>query len=271
MKKLFKKGREIYDLVAPYGKWKLGAVMLVALVQGILQVIGVTSILPFLALAAQPESFMKSAAGQQITAIWPNLTERGLLIGAGVFAILMLASANATLLFGEVVRTRYVQGLGHWLKTGLLSRMMANPYHYFLNHNTGELLKKTSGDVFTFISGILAPLMDLLARLLTVILLLFALLLISPKLTIGSGLVLGLYYVGVYQLLAPMRKTFSGRFKFANRGAMKQANQSLSGIKPIKVHNAELSFLSKYGGYTAEQARLSKWIPILSNTPRYLM
>ena len=268
---MVKNGRQIYELVAPFGRWKLGVVMLVALVQGILQVVGVTSILPFLAMAAKPEDFMQSRVGQEILRIWPGMTQKELLLSAGLFAIAMLAASNLVLLLGEVVRARYVRGLGHWLKTGLLARMMSNPYHYFLNHNTGELLKKSTGDVMTFITGILAPLMDLLARLLTVVLLLLALLLISPGLTLVAGFGLGIYYALAYSLLAPMRKRISNRLKMVNRGAMKQAIQTLSGIKPLKVHNAELSFLSRYGAFTAEQARLSKWIPILTNAPRYLI
>lgn len=270
-KEFREKGGRIYELAAPYGRNKMFLVFMVAVAQGLLQVVGVTSIFPFLALAANPEGFMNSGIGIRIQEWLPGITERTLLIWAGVFAIVALVASNGMLLFGEVVRARYVQGLGHWLRVRLLTRMMSNPYTYFLNRNTGELLKKAAGDVVNFINGILAPLMDLLARFIMVGLLLGTLLWIHPGLTLVAGIALGVFYVGIYVVLGRLRKRTSDGLKAANRGAMREAIQALGGIKPIKIHGVERTFLDRYGAHTAQQARLSKWIPVVSNGPRYII
>ncbi|NDV62316.1 ABC transporter ATP-binding protein [Puniceicoccales bacterium CK1056] len=261
----------VFLIAAPYGKKKLFIMFLVALLQGLLQVVGVTSIFPFLALAANPTLFMESGLGQSVLGILPEITEQQLLVLSGVFAVMMLGIANGMLLFGEVFRARYVQGLGHWLRVRLLTRMVNNPYNYFLSRNTGELIKKASGDVMNFIAGILAPLMDLVARLITVGLLIGTLLIISPRLTLIAGAALGLYYLSVYKLLGALRRRTSDGLKIANRGAMKEALQCLSGIKPIKVHGVEEHFINRYSLHTAMLARLSKWMPVVSNGPRYLI
>ena len=271
MRTFWNKARQIYGLAAPYGRRKLAVMFLVALAQGLLQVVGVTSIFPFLALASNPSAFMNSGMGMTILQYFPDLDERQLLIFSGLFAVAMLGLSNAMLLFGEVFRARYVQGLGHWLRVNLLSRMVSNPYNYFLNRNTGELIKKAAGDVMNFISGILAPLMDLMARIITVGLLLATLLWLSPTVTLVAGLILTLFYVGVYKVLGKLRKTTSDGLKEANRGAMKEALQCLSGIKPIKVHGAEAFFLNRYAKHTGNLARLSKWMPVVTNGPRYLI
>ena len=271
MHSFWSKIRRVFLIAAPYGKKKLFIMFLVALLQGLLQVIGVTSIFPFLALAANPTLFMESELGQTILGVLPEITEQQLLILSGIFAVLMLGLANGMLLFGEVFRARYVQGLGHWLRVRLLTRMVNNPYNYFLSRNTGELIKKASGDVMNFIAGILAPLMDLVARLITVGLLIGTLLIISPRLTLIAGAALGLYYMSVYKLLGELRKRTSDGLKIANRGAMKEALQCLSGIKPIKVHGVEDHFINRYSKHTASLARLSKWMPVVANGPRYLI
>ena len=43
---------KVYELARPYGRKKLAAVMGISLLQGLFQMLGVTSIFPFLALAA---------------------------------------------------------------------------------------------------------------------------------------------------------------------------------------------------------------------------
>jgi ATP-binding cassette subfamily C protein len=271
MQTSWSKLNQVLQIAAPYGRGKLVVMFLVALVQGILQVVGVTSIFPFLALAANPTLFMESGFGQSILGYFPEVTEQKLLVLSGLFAVTMLAVSNGMLLFGEVFRARYVQGLGHWLRVRLLTRMVSNPYHYFLSRNTGELIKKASGDVMNFIAGILAPLMDLIARVITVGMLVGTLLIVSPKLTLIAGTSLGLYYLSVYKLLGKLREHTSDGLKIANRGSMKEALQCLSGIKPIKVHGVEAHFINRYSTHTASLARLSKWMPVVANGPRYLI
>ena len=50
-------------------------------------------------------------------------------------------------LLAEYARTRYTQNFGHWLRVRLLRRMASQPYTYFLQRNSGDLLKKIIGDV----------------------------------------------------------------------------------------------------------------------------
>ena len=55
--------RRLLFLVRPYGLGKAALVLAVMILQGLLQVAGVTSIFPFLALATNPEGFRSSDNG----------------------------------------------------------------------------------------------------------------------------------------------------------------------------------------------------------------
>jgi ABC-type multidrug transport system fused ATPase/permease subunit len=244
---------------------------IVSLIQGLLQVLGVTSIFPFLALVADPEQFYRSIPGKWIQTQWGTLSELHLIYWAGILSILFLFTANASLLLGEVMRANYVHGLGHWLRTRLLAQMLSNPYSYFLRFNTGELLKKAAGDVMTFVVGVLAPFLEFLTRALTLVLLIVAIFIIDARICVVMGSALGLFYLISYGLMRPLRSRTSDGLKIANRGAMREALQALGGIKPIKLNSVESYFLNRYSHWSAEQARLSKWIPVISNSPRYLI
>ncbi|MGA1204687.1 MAG: ABC transporter ATP-binding protein [Opitutales bacterium] len=260
-----------YFLARPYGRKRLVFVFLVILVQGFFQVIGVTSIFPFLALASNPAGFRESAIGEKVLGFLPPLSDAQLLFAAGMFALLMLLVSNALMLAGEFVRTRYAQGFAHWLRVLLLGRIIRNPYGYFLQRNTGELLKKITGDVVAYVTGVLAPLLEGLARLITVGFLLLTLVLVNPFLAIATALGFGIFYTVIYNFLKWRRQNTSKALKLANRGAMREAQQLLGGIKPIKVHGVEQTFLSRYAGHSDAQAALQKWFPIYQNSPRYLI
>lgn len=263
--------QSIYRLAAPYGRAKIVLLFLFSLFQGLFQVAGVTSIFPFLALVADPNGFKSSGFGKWTLSLFPGASDKELLIGAGVLTVLFLLMANLSLLLGEVVRARYVHGLGHWLRTRVLAHIISNPYPYFLRHNTGELLKKAAGDVMTFVVGILAPFLELTARVITLVLLVGAICWVNPVLCVFMGGTLGIFYWIAYILMKPLRVKTSEGLKAANRGAMREALQAIGGIKPIKLQGVERVFLERYSYWSEQQARLSKWIPVIGNSPRYLV
>ncbi len=263
--------RKVYDLARPYGRKKFLAVAAITIFQSVFQVIGVGSIFPFLALASDPGQVRDSTIGVQVLEWLPVMSDRMMLVWTGLFAITMLLLANGLQLLGEVVRVRYSEGLGHWLRHRLLSRMTGNPYSYFLKRNTGEMLKKAVTDVPYMIQGVLLPALDVISRLLTTLLLFGTLLFIDPAIAVAAGFCLGGFYVAVFGFLRNRYERLSNRMVVADRGAMREAQQFLGGIKPVKVHQCEDEFLARYSRHSAEQAALKKWIPVYQNTPRYLV
>src|SRR5439155_4470317 len=134
--------RRVLFLARPYGRKKLAVVSFLSLAQGVFQVIGVTSIFPFLAIAADPERIRNSQFGRRFLELLPPMDNRQLLLTAGAVAIVALFTANAVNLIAEYARTRYAHNFGHWLRVRLLWRIASRPYGYFLVRNSADLIKK---------------------------------------------------------------------------------------------------------------------------------
>ena len=263
--------RRVLFLARPYGREKLALVFLLSLAQGIFQVIGVTSIFPFLAIASDPERIRHSQFGVRFLALLPPMSNRELLITAGVIAIVGLLLSNAINLLAEYARTRYANSFAHWLRVRLLRRMAAQPYGYFLQRNSGDLLRKVMGDVGNYTVGVLLPLLDSIARALTAALLLVTLFLVQPVIAIFAALGLGAFYLIIFRLLARKRQEVNEGFRTAFAGSYRDAQQMLGGIKPIKVHRAEEHFLSRFSGHSGVVAQMSSRVPIIANSTRYLI
>lgn len=263
--------RKAYFLARPYGRKRLGGVFLLVLAQGVLQVVGVTSIFPFLALAADPQRIRTSQFGRWFLEVLPPMDDHRLLIVAGLLALVMLFLSNAVNLAGEVTRVRYAHGFGHWLRLRLLRQIASQPWGFFLQHNSGVLLKKVTSDVAQYVQGVLLPLLEGAARLITVALLLLLLLFVDPVIAVAAGIGLGGFYVAVFLYLTRRLRAVSNGLKDANRGVMREVNQLLGGIKPVKVHGVEDFFIGRFARHSLEQAQLLAWVPVYSNGPRYLV
>ena len=242
-----------------------------SLAQGIFQVIGVTSIFPFLAIAANPDRIRHSQFGLRFLALLPPMSNRELLITAGVIAIIGLFFSNVVNLLAEYARTRYTNSFAHWLRVRLLRKMAAQPYGYFLQRNSGDLLTKVMGDVGNYTSGVLLPLLDSIARALTAALLLATLFLVQPLIAFFAALGLGAFYFTIFRLLARKRQEVNEGLRTAFTGSFCDAQQMLGGIKPIKVHRAEEHFLSRFAGHSAVVAQMSARVPIIANSIRYVI
>lgn len=263
--------KKVYFLARPYGLKKLALVFSLLLGQGVFQVVGVTSIFPFLALAADPERIRNSQFGRAFLAVLPPMDNRDLLVVAGVFAILMLVLANAMNLMAEYVRVRYAHSFGHWLRIRLIRQIASQPYGYFLETNSSLLVKKVVGDVMQYTTGVLLPLLDAFARSITALLLIATLFLVHPGIAAIATLVFALFYITVFKTLGRIRRETSAGLKQAMRGTHKEVTQLFAGIKPIKVHRAEEHFLQEFWTFSEQQSRLSGRIPLYQNGPRYLV
>jgi ABC-type multidrug transport system fused ATPase/permease subunit len=213
--------RRVLFLARPYGRKKLALVFFLSLAQGIFQVIGVTSIFPFLAIASDPERIRHSQFGLRFLALLPPLGNRELLITTGVIAIVGLLLSNVFNLLAEYTRARYANNFAHWLRVRILRRMASQPYGYFLQRNSGDLLRKVMSDVGHYTGGVLLPLLDSIARAIIAALLLATLFLVQPVIALSAALGFSAFYLIIFRLLARKRQEISEglRTAFAVRSA----------------------------------------------------
>src|SRR6266576_2926465 len=263
--------RRVLFLARPYGRAKLAGIFSLSLAQALFQVIGVTSIFPFLALAADPDRIRHSHFGTRFLSFFPPMENRQLLLIAGVIAIAGLLASNVVNLLAEYARTRYAQNFAHWLRVRLLRRMASQPYTYFLQRNSGDLLKKVLGDVMNYTTGVLLPLLDTVARAVTAVLLLATLFLVQPVIALSAAIVLGGFYIITFRLLARKRREVDENLRTHVTGLFREAHQMLGGIKPVKVQRAEEHFLARFAGHSAIIAKMNARVPVFANSARYLV
>jgi ABC-type multidrug transport system fused ATPase/permease subunit len=263
--------RRVLFLARPYGRAKLAGIFSLSFAQALFQVIGITSIFPFLALAADPDRIRRSHFGTRFLGMFPPMENRQLLLAAGVIAIAGLLASNAVNLLAEYARTRYAQNFAHWLRVRLLRRMASQPYTYFLQRNSGDLLKKILGDVTNYTTGVLLPLLDSVARAVTAVLLLATVFLVQPVIALSAAILLGGFYVITFRLLTRKRREVDENLRISVGALFREAQQMLGGIKPVKIHRAEEHFLSQFAKHSAVLAKMSARLPILANSARYLV
>jgi ATP-binding cassette subfamily C protein len=259
-----------YRLALPYGRLRLFSVLGLILFNGLLQLVGVTSIFPFFALAADPERLRHSNVGAWFLHFLPPLTTNHLLVVAGCFSILMLIIASVGSIASEVIRIRYAYGFCHWLRQRLFESYASRPYGFFLSRNTADLNQKLI-DVLSFIQNVLLPIGEILTRIVMVILLVATVFLVQPWVALGAIVILGGFYLIVFLWIRPRSKRIGDELWIHNIGFGKKVNQFLHGIKTVLVHGRGRYFMNQALSHSAQIGKAQSRIPIYSGGPRYLI
>ncbi len=259
-----------YRLALPYGRLRLFAVLGLILFNGLLQLVGVTSIFPFFALAADPDRIRNSRFGAWFLHFLPPMDGNHLLVVAGCFSILMLLVASISSITSEVIRIRYSYGFCHWLRRRLFESYATRPYGFFLRRNTADLNQKLS-DVMAFIQSVLLPIGEILTRIVMVILLVGTVFLVQPFVAIAAIVVLGGFYLGVFLWIRPRTKKIGDILWQHNIGFGKNSYQFLHGIKTVMVHGRGRHFIDQALTHSAQIGKAQSKIPIYSGGPRYMI
>jgi ATP-binding cassette subfamily C protein len=237
---------------------------------GLLQLLGVGSVFPFFALAADPNRIRNSKIGGWILNFLPSMELNQLLILAGCFAIIMLFVAGIGSIVSDCIRVLYSYGFSHWLKGRLLRSYAQRPYSYFLNRNSA-LMHQRVIDIFSFTYNVMLPLGEAFSRIVLILLLLAGFFFVQPFAAVGAMVIFGGFYLFVFVVLRPRTKAVAHGQQFHTAGFSKSTLQFLQGIKPIMIHGKESFFIDEALTHSSGMRHFQAQVPIYSNSPRYLI
>jgi len=259
-----------YRLAVPYGRLRLFSVLGMVFFNGLLQLVGVTSIFPFFALAADPDRLRNSKYGTAFLSILPEVDNNHLLVLAGCFSILMLLIASIGSMASEFVRIRYAYSFSQWIRGQLMRSYAMRPYSYFLHRNSASLNQRIQ-DIHSFTINVLLPLGEILTRLVLISMLAAMVFYVQPFVAVGAVILLGGFYLLAFLWIRPRTRKISEMIQKHNVGFWKNTNQFLHAIKTVFVHGKTRYFIEKAIEESAQTTKYQSLIPIYSNGPRYMI
>ena len=237
----------------------------------LLQVIGIASILPFMQLVAEPEVMAENSLLKWGYDQFEFESTRSMLIASGFVVLGLIAIGNGFSAFTTWLQFKYAWEIAHNLSTRLLRNYLSRPYSFFLKHNTSDLLNKTLVEVSYFTRGVLVPIIDLAARSL-IVLVIFALLVwADPKLAVIVSGVLGIAYLIIFMSTRSLLGRLGEERIKANEGLFRSLTEALTGIKTIRVYNAEALFYKRFKRASARRIKIHPRVNLVSTAPRFLV
>jgi len=194
-----------------------------------------------------------------------------MLIASGFVVLSLLVIGNAFSAFTVWLQHKYAWEIAHNISTRLLKSYLKRPYQYFLYVNTSILLNKALVEVVRFTKEVLIQIIELAARLATALVIFALLVFVDPILSlIALGSLAGTYLVTFLISRNYLEGLGENRTK-ANENLFKSLNEALTGIKTVKLYDAESLFYRRFEAASNRLIRIYPRVKLISDTPRFVI
>ena len=231
----------------------------------------VGSVMPFLSVLADASRIQSTPALAWAYDAIGFTSVYGFLVGLGVasFAVIVLSSVM------QIVRTwavaRFALMRIHSISHSLLSSYLAQPYAFFLNRHSGEMAPRVLQESAEIIYRFLGPAAELIAACFTTLAILVLLLWVEPLVAAIAFAALGGIYSVIYVGIRRRLKNLGQAQVDANRSRFRMANESMVGIKDIKLLGRELTYLDRYAVASNQWAATQVKVSVLSQVPQFAL
>src|SRR5437870_9294088 len=177
---MFSSIRKIFALLSSTERRQLPWLFLAFVIMALLEVAGIASIMPFLAMVTNPEMIHTNRLLQWFYSAFGSPSTRTFLFAIGGIVLALLVASNLMTMLTTWMLLSYSLMRNHSLSTRLLSKYLNQNYVYFLMRNSADLSANILGEVAQVTNGILVPGLNLLARAIVAIFILSLLFAVDP-------------------------------------------------------------------------------------------
>ncbi len=260
--------------MSPAERKRAGVLMAMMLVMALLDMLGVASILPFIAVLANPALVetnpILSWSYQASAKVGVASVEQFLfLLGFLVFVLLVFSLTFKALT--TYAQTRFALMREYSIGKRLVEGYLHQPYSWFLNRHSADLGKTILSEVQTVMYNGILPLMALLAQSAVAIALLGLLLLVDPLLAVSVGLVLGIAYGGILVLMSGWLNTLGQARIQANQERYTVVSEAFGAAKEVKAGGLESVFIDRFAKPAETYAKGQATAQVIAQVPRFAL
>jgi len=261
--------RKLFVLLSPRERQMLYLLFGATIIAAIIDVAGIVSIMPFMAMVANPDIIQTNRWLYWAYTFFHFTTPSRFLFSLGILVLGLLILNNLFKALFAWMQLRYGYMREYSLSRRLLTRYLSQPYIFFLNRNTSELSRNILSVVGTVIGSVLRPCLSIAEKTVSSIFILILLLFVDPLLAITTALVLGSIYGAIYIIVRKKLSLWGRQSVEATLYRYKLSSEAMSGIKDLKVLGREHYFLDRFAAYCRQYARYASKSGTIGLIPMY--
>ena len=262
--------KKFLELLSSVEKKNLIILMFMILIMALVDMLGVASIMPFMAVLANPELIETNKILAEIYVYSKSADKESFffILGLIVFFILVFSlffkgmttyfQIQFAMMCEYTIGKRFIEGYIH------------QPYVWFLNRHSAELGKNILSEVQTVILNVVMPFITIFSQGAVVIAIFVLLLFIDTLLSLSVCFFLGLFYFGIYKIMSRKLSSIGQSRLEANEGRFTAVIETFAASKEIKIGNHEDVCIKRFSNPAKIYAKQQIAAEVISTLPRFM-
>jgi ABC-type multidrug transport system fused ATPase/permease subunit len=263
--------RKVFGLLAVEERWKVAVLFAAMLATGVLQVVGIASVMPFIGLVANPDLVQRNRWMHWAYDSLQFHSTQSLLIATGVVVVTLFAIGNALTALTAWFSYRFVWFNHQKIAGRLLEEYLRKPYSFFLGRHGARLSKTLLSEVRTVITGVMIPCLDIAAKGASTVLVVGLLVVADPKIAVLVSLGFGTAYLLIFTAVRRRQTQLGRRNVAAGTITYRVASETFGAIKDVKVLGREAAFIGRFRDASLELASVNASNAITAQLPSYAL
>ena len=210
--------KKLYYILNPYERKLSGLLLVLILIMALLDMIGVASILPFVAILTNQSLIESNLILSNFFETSKNFgleNKQQFILLLGFLVLLLLITSLALKALTTYAQIRFCEMRSYSISKRLVEGYLRKPYHWFLNKNSSEIGKNILQEVSVVVAVGIGESLQLIAKGSITLTIIFLLILVDPKLAFIVGFILcGIY--SLFYFLLRKNLTRVGKERFLN-------------------------------------------------------
>ena len=266
--------KKVFFLLTPSERRQAYLLLLMILIMALLDMIGVASILPFMAVLTNPslvETNLILNSIYKVSFIFGIENKQQFLFALGLLVFVLLVISLIFKAITTYVQVRFIQMREYTIGKRLVEGYLHQPYSWFLNRHSADLGKTILSEVVIVIGGCIFPLLDLISKGLVTIALITLLILADPKIALVVGFTLGSIYGCIFFFLRRFLKRIGKERLKNNQMRFTTVIEAFGASKEIKVAGLEQSYIKRFSIAAQNFAKYQALSQVIGQLPRFFL
>jgi len=266
--------KKLYFLLTPRERKSAGLLLLMILLMAIIDMIGVASILPFIAILTTPtliEANVYLNKFYQISFLFGVRNYQEFLFFSGLLVLILLVTSLIFKALTIYAQVRFSEMRHYSISKRLVESYLQQPYSWFLNQNSSEIGKTVLSEVNNVVSNGLGQLLEVIAKGSVATAIIILLIVVNPMLAFVVGFVISFAYGLIFFLLANYLKRLGEERLLHNELRYKTISEAFNATKEVKIGGLEKSFTKLFSRSALIYAKTSTSADVIKQLPRFFL
>jgi ATP-binding cassette, subfamily B, bacterial PglK len=266
--------KKLLFLLNTHERKRAGLLIIMIMIMALLDLIGIASVLPFVAVLTNPGFIETNAILNimfQASSIFGVKNDKEFLFTLGTLVFVLLIISLTFKVLTIYAQVRFISMREYNISKRLLEGYLHQSYSWFLSRNSADLGKNILSEVSQVIANGMYPLIELISKGFVAIALIILIIIVDPKLALIVGVSLSGCYVSFFYFIRTFLVRIGKESLINNKLRFAAINQAFGATKEIKVGGLEQHYIKLFLNPAQIFARAQAASQVISQLPRFIL